>query len=133
MPCIFALYGCLSTWLCRFVAVVLTTSQARCRGLIEQGGAMQLSGRGVALSIIASVLFAVVPGYVRLLAPLDGLQVFAQRVLWSMPAVLLLPPARGRGGVLPPPWGGGGGEPLLLASLPLAALLIGIQWALFVW
>ena len=30
------------------------------------------------------------PGYVRMLAPLDGAQVFAQRVLWSIPAVLLM-------------------------------------------
>ena len=51
---------------------------------------MQLSGRGVALSVVASVLFVLVPGYVRELAPLDGLQVFAQRILWSIPAVLLL-------------------------------------------
>ncbi len=38
---------------------------------------MQLSGRGVALSIIASCLFAVIPGYALYLGPLDGVQVFA--------------------------------------------------------
>jgi hypothetical protein len=41
---------------------------------------MHLSGRGVALSVGASLLFAVLPGYVQLLAPLDGIQFFAQRV-----------------------------------------------------
>src|SRR3990167_8593260 len=133
MRCIFALYGCLSAWLCRFAAVVLTTSQARCRGWIEQGDVMQLSGRGVALSIIASVLFAVVPGYVRLLAPLDGLQVFAQRVVWSIRAVLLMIPRARQGPMLLIACGSVRREPLLLASLPLAALLMGIQGALFVW
>ena len=51
---------------------------------------MNLSGLGVLLSLGASLLFALITVYVRLLAPLDGLQVFAQRVIWSIPAVLLL-------------------------------------------
>ena len=94
---------------------------------------MQLSGRGVGLSLIASVLFVLIPGYVRELAPLDGVQVFAQRVLWSIPAVLLLV-------LLSRQWGVVGAvlqrlrrEPRLLAALPLAAALMGVQWALFVW
>ncbi|WP_341303552.1 EamA family transporter RarD [Pseudomonas sp. TMP25] len=94
---------------------------------------MQLSGRGVALSMIASVMFALVPGYVQLLAPLDGLQVFAQRVLWSLPAVLLLVTLSRQWPLLFAACGRLRREPLLLASLPLAALLMGIQWALFVW
>jgi len=94
---------------------------------------MQLSGRGVALSIIASVLFALVPGYVKLLAPLDGLQVFAQRVLWSLPAVLLLVTLSRQWPLVLQALARIRREPLLLASLPLAALLMGIQWALFVW
>lgn len=94
---------------------------------------MQLSGRGVALSIIASVLFALVPGYVQLLAPLDGLQVFAQRVLWSLPAVLLLVTVSRQWPLLLAAFARLRREPLLLASLPVAALLMGIQWALFVW
>lgn len=49
---------------------------------------MQLSGRGVAMSFFASCVFTIVPAYVLLLAPLDGVQVFAQRILWSLPAVL---------------------------------------------
>jgi chloramphenicol-sensitive protein RarD len=94
---------------------------------------MQLSGRGVALSIIASVLFSMVPGYVQLLAPLDGLQVFAQRVLWSIPAVLLLVTLSRQWPVLLAACERVRREPWLLASLPLAALLMGIQWVLFVW
>jgi chloramphenicol-sensitive protein RarD len=94
---------------------------------------MQLSGRGVALSIIASVLFAMVPGYVQQLAPLDGGQVFAQRVIWSIPAVLLLVTLSRQWSVLGRAFVRLRREPLLLAALPLAALLMGIQWALFVW
>ena len=58
---------------------------------------MQLSGRGVAMSFFASCVFTIVPGYVLLLAPLDGVQVFAQRVLWSLPAVFVLLLMVGRG------------------------------------
>ncbi|MHA6493983.1 EamA family transporter RarD [Pseudomonas borbori] len=94
---------------------------------------MQLSGRGVSLSIVASILFALVPGYVQLLAPLDGVQVFAQRVLWSIPAVLLLVTLARQWQVLGATCARLRREPLLLTALPLAALLMGIQWALFVW
>ena len=94
---------------------------------------MNLSGRGVALSVVASVLFALVPGYVQQLAPLDGVQVFAQRVLWSIPAVLLLVALSRQWTVLAAAFVRLRHEPLLLAALPLAAFLMGIQWALFVW
>lgn len=94
---------------------------------------MLLSGRGVALSIIASGLFALVPGYVQLLAPLDGGQVFAQRVVWSIPAVLLLVTLSRQWSVLAQVFVRLRREPLLLAALPLAAGMMGIQWALFVW
>ncbi|HBX56102.1 EamA family transporter RarD [Pseudomonas sp. UBA2684] len=94
---------------------------------------MNLSGRGVALSVFASLLFALIPGYVQQLAPLDGVQVFAQRVLWSIPAVLLLLAVARQWGVLITVFGRLRRESLLLAALPLAAALIGVQWALFVW
>ncbi|MFZ3186658.1 MAG: EamA family transporter RarD [Pseudomonas sp.] len=94
---------------------------------------MKLSGRGVSLSLIASVLFVLIPGYVRELAPLDGVQVFAQRVLWSIPAVLLLVLLTRQWAVLAAALRRLRAEPKLLAALPLAALLMGVQWALFVW
>ena len=93
----------------------------------------QLSGRGVALSVTASVLFVLVPGYVRQLEPLDGLQVFAQRVLWSIPAVLLLVALMRQWNVLGAAFVRLRREPVLLAALVLAALLMGLQWLLFVW
>jgi len=87
----------------------------------------------VLLSLTASVLFALMPGYVRALAPLDGVQVFAQRVLWSIPMVLLLVLTFRQWPVLMDVLGRLRREPLLLAALPLSALLIGLQWGLFLW
>lgn len=94
---------------------------------------LRLSGRGVGLSLIASVLFALMPGYVRELAPLDGVQVFAQRVLWSIPMVLLLMAVTRHWATLAAVFRRLRHEPRLLAALPLAALLIGVQWGLFLW
>lgn len=94
---------------------------------------MHLSGRGVVLSVGASVLFAVLPGYVHLLAPLDGMQIFAQRVLWSIPLVLLLVLMTRQGAQLRDTFARLRCEPLLLAAWPLAAVLIGVQWGLFLW
>ncbi|MGG2397541.1 EamA family transporter RarD [Pseudomonas sp. SH1-B] len=94
---------------------------------------MHLSGRGVALSVGASVLFAVLPGYVQWLAPLDGVQIFAQRVLWSIPLVLLLVLLTRQTALLRDTFARLRREPLLLAACPLAAALIGVQWGLFLW
>lgn len=94
---------------------------------------MTLSGRGVVLSVSASILFALIPGYVQMLTPLDGWQVFAQRVLWSVPAVLLLVTVLRQWPVLLAVLQRLRNEPLLLAALPLSAALIGVQWFLFVW
>ncbi|MGK8438318.1 EamA family transporter RarD [Ectopseudomonas hydrolytica] len=94
---------------------------------------MLLSGRGVALSVGASMLFALLPGYVQLLAPLDGIQIFAQRVLWSIPLVLLLVFLTRQGALLRETFARLRREPLLVAAWPVAAVLIGVQWGLFLW
>jgi chloramphenicol-sensitive protein RarD len=94
---------------------------------------LNLSGRGVLLSLGASVLFALITVYVPLLAPLDGLQVFAQRVVWSIPAVLLLVLLAGQWSLLLDSLRRLRSEPRLLLAMPLCAFLVGVQWALFVW
>ena len=94
---------------------------------------MNLSGRGVALSVTASLLFMLIAGYVRLLAPLDGVQVYAQRVLWSLPAVMLLVLLARQWSTLLTSCQRLLHEPLLLLALPVAATLVGVQWILFVW
>jgi chloramphenicol-sensitive protein RarD len=94
---------------------------------------MTLSRRGVALSVGASVLFALIPGYVGLLTPLDGQQVFAQRVLWSIPAVALLLTLLRQWAQVFAVLARLRREPRLQAALLLASALIGGQWFLFVW
>ncbi len=94
---------------------------------------MSLSARGVALSLGASCLFVLIPPYVRVLQPLDGLQVFAQRVLWSIPVILLLMCLTRQVPLLLQALRRLRSEPRLALALPLAAALMGVQWALFVW
>lgn len=94
---------------------------------------MQLSGRGVALSFFASCIFTIIPAYVLLLTPLDGVQVFAQRVLWSLPAVFILLLLAGRGPALKHCVQRLAREPRLVAAMVLAAALMGVQWLMFVW
>ena len=67
------------------------------------------------------------------LTPLDGVQVFAQRVLWSVPLILLLVVAARQTHLLRETFVRLRHEPLLLAACPLAAALIGVQWFLFLW
>ncbi len=94
---------------------------------------MQLSGRGVALSIIASCLFAVIPGYALYLGPLDGVQVFAQRILWSLPAVFIMLLVLGRASELKESVLRLVREPILILALFVTAALLGVQWLVFVW
>jgi chloramphenicol-sensitive protein RarD len=94
---------------------------------------MQLSGRGVAMSIIASCLFAVIPGYALYLGPLDGIQVFAQRILWSLPAVFIMLLVAGRASVLKESVLRLVREPILILALFVTAALLGVQWLVFVW
>lgn len=94
---------------------------------------MKLSGQGVALSLASSFMFALMPGYVRWLAPLDAVQVFAQRVLWSIPAVLLLVWLMRQGPVLRAALARFRAEPLLWLALPASAAMMAVQWGLFVW
>ena len=85
------------------------------------------------LSFFASCVFTIVPAYVLLLAPLDGVQVFAQRILWSLPAVFILLLMVGRGAELQANLQRLKREPLLVLALVAAAGLMGVQWLMFVW
>ena len=94
---------------------------------------MKLSGQGVALSLASSFMFALMPGYVRWLAPLDAVQIFAQRVLWSIPAVLLLVLLMRQWSVVLAAFRRLRHEPLLWLALPLSAAMMGVQWGIFLW
>lgn len=89
--------------------------------------------RGVALSVLASVLFGAMYYLSALLAPLDGEQIFGWRMLLTVPllALFLL-------------WGGDWQlvratvarlrqEPVLWLVLPASAALLGVQLWLFLW
>jgi len=54
------------------------------------------AGRGIALSVGASALFALMAAYAKLLAPLTGLDIFAWRILFTAPGAMLLLALRGR-------------------------------------
>lgn len=88
---------------------------------------------GIALSVMSSVLFAVLYYYVTLLHPLDGSAVFAWRIVLAIPALALLitrmrgwPDIRLLSQRLRH-------EPKLLLLMMLASSMIGVQLWLFVW
>ncbi|AZC82599.1 EamA family transporter RarD [Pseudomonas chlororaphis] len=89
--------------------------------------------KGIALSVLASVLFAVMYFYTSLLAPLTGVEIFGWRMLLTVPCMtvfmLLSGEWRHVGAILKRLLG----QPLLLLALPLSAALLGVQLWLFMW
>ncbi|WP_198918994.1 EamA family transporter RarD [Pseudomonas chlororaphis] len=89
--------------------------------------------KGIALSVLASVLFAVMYFYTSLLAPLTGVEIFGWRMLLTAPCMtvfmLLSGEWRHVGAILKRLLG----QPLLLLALPLSATLLGVQLWLFMW
>jgi chloramphenicol-sensitive protein RarD len=90
-------------------------------------------GRGIGLSVAAAALFAVLSGYTRLLAPLDGLDIFAWRILWTAVAVLAVIGWRRHGGQLRAACRQVCGDPRLWLPLLAMAAMLGIQQWLFLW
>jgi chloramphenicol-sensitive protein RarD len=93
----------------------------------------QETGRGIALSIAGTTLFALLSVYTRMLHPLDGLDIFAWRIVWTLPGALLLVVLRGRGAqfkqILTAAWC----KPWRALMLLLTAGLLGAQLWLFMW
>ncbi|WP_116142185.1 EamA family transporter RarD [Trinickia diaoshuihuensis] len=90
-------------------------------------------GRGIALSVGATTLFALLSVYTRILRPLDGLDIFAWRIVWTVPGALLLVWLRGRWGELRALAWASVREPLRAAMLVAASALLGLQLWLFMW
>ncbi|EJL92807.1 rarD protein [Herbaspirillum sp. CF444] len=91
------------------------------------------TARGIALSVIASTLFALLSAYTGWLAPLNGLDIFAWRIVWTLPPALVLIVWRRHGAQLRD-------AVLALLRAPLQALLfvamtamLGVQLWLFLW
>ncbi|VEA66716.1 putative chloramphenical resistance permease RarD [Serratia plymuthica] len=89
--------------------------------------------KGIVLSVVASVLFAVMYYYTSTLAPLDGEQVFGWRTLLTVPFLTLFM-------IFSADWRRVGEtlrwikqRPRRLLFLPLSSALLGIQLWLFLW
>jgi chloramphenicol-sensitive protein RarD len=93
----------------------------------------QETGRGLALSVLATTLFALLSVYTRLLRPLDGLDIFAWRIVWTAPGALALVWMRGRGPQLQALIKASLRDPLKGLMLLLASALLGTQLWLFMW
>ncbi|MEQ6289839.1 EamA family transporter RarD [Vogesella sp. GCM10023246] len=91
------------------------------------------SPRGIALSLLASSLFAMLPGYVTLLAPLDSVAIFAWRIVCTLPGVLLILQLSGKMPLFVATCRRLWREPKLLLLVPLMAALMGVQLWLFLW
>ncbi|WP_179402766.1 EamA family transporter RarD [Burkholderia guangdongensis] len=90
-------------------------------------------GRGMALSVTASLLFTLMSVYAKLLAPLTGLDIFAWRVLWTTPGAFALILLRGRWPALATLLRRAATEREVLVALPVSAALLGVQLWLFLW
>ncbi|MFJ3316330.1 EamA family transporter RarD [Herbaspirillum huttiense] len=93
----------------------------------------QLVGRGIGLSVLASSLFAFLSGYTRLLAPLDGTDIFAWRILITLLCVLGLLAWRGELPRLRAAMAELLASPGRIALLVLMAALLALQQWLFLW
>lgn len=91
------------------------------------------TGRGIALSVAATTLFALLSVYTRMLRPLDGLDIFAWRIVWTAPGAILLVALRGRAPQLKQLACTALREPRRALMLLLASALLGAQLWLFMW
>jgi chloramphenicol-sensitive protein RarD len=89
--------------------------------------------RGIALSVGASAMFALLSAYAKLLAPLSGLDIFAWRVVWTVPGALVLIVLRKRLPILRQLLYRMVTEPKLGAAMVVSAALLGAQLWVFLW
>lgn len=90
-------------------------------------------GRGIAFSVGASMLFALLSVYARLLAPLGGLDIFAWRVIWTVPGAFALLALRSRLPQLFDLIRRAIREPRTALTLVASACLLGVQLWVFLW
>jgi chloramphenicol-sensitive protein RarD len=89
--------------------------------------------RGIALSVCASAMFALLSAYATLLAPLSGLDIFAWRIVWTVPGALLLVALRKRLPILRQLLYRMVTEPALGVAMIVSAALLGAQLWVFLW
>lgn len=89
--------------------------------------------RGLTLSVAASALFALMSVYAKLLAPLTGLDIFAWRIVWTLPGALALVAMRGRFGELLGFVRRLFGERRIALMVLAGTAMLGVQLWLFLW
>jgi chloramphenicol-sensitive protein RarD len=89
--------------------------------------------RGIALSVGASAMFALLSAYAKLLAPLSGLDIFAWRVVWTVPGALLLILLRKRLPILRQLLYRMVTQPKLGVAMIVSAALLGVQLWVVLW
>ncbi|WP_035059184.1 EamA family transporter RarD [Andreprevotia chitinilytica] len=92
-----------------------------------------LSGQGVALSVVASVVFAALGWFTMLLTPLTGIDIFAWRIVWTIPGMFVAMALLRHWPRFLAMLNRFRHEPRLWIAVPVCALLLGIQQWLFMW
>lgn len=89
--------------------------------------------KGVLLSVTASVLFGVLYYYSTLLTPLDGEDIFAWRMIFTIPFMVGFVAAVGDGHMVQAIWKRVKTEPALILVLLASSAFLGLQLWLFLW
>ena len=88
----------------------------------------RLSSRGLAHGVAAYCLWGLFPLYWKMLAHVPALQVLAHRIVWSCVILVVLVEWRRRRGTPLPSL-----PPRVVGAYGVAAVLIGVNWFLYVW
>lgn len=89
--------------------------------------------KGIALSVSASVLFAVMYYYTSLLTPLSGVEIFGWRMLLTVPCMTVFMVVSGEWRRAADLLQRFSAQPKLLGMLVVSAALLGVQLWLFMW
>ena len=89
--------------------------------------------KGIALSVSASVLFAVMYYYTSLLKPLSGVEIFGWRMLLTVPCMTLFMLGSGEWRRVADLLRRFCAQPRLIGILFVSAALLGVQLWLFMW
>ncbi|MCB6184921.1 EamA family transporter RarD [Leeia sp. TBRC 13508] len=89
--------------------------------------------KGMGLSVFSSVVFMLIAGCTLRLKPLDGMEIFAWRIIWTLPCVLLFIRLSGRWDALVQFIKQLIQQPKLFGIVLVDALLLGYQLWIFVW
>lgn len=91
------------------------------------------AGKGVAVSLAASLLFGVLYYYATLLTPLGGLEIYGWRTLTTLPVLSLFMKKFGYWPLVSEIWNRIKTEKRMIPLLALSSALLGAQFWLFLW